>query len=584
MSAFDLSTGEADARLRDLLRQPEPGPDAFAGFWGAAKNAAEVAPLESLRAASPVLDAFGKTMAFAHGGEGSMLNGQKVTDLAMLKRETVDRIGQNDLRAELTPEINRLTPDPRVTGTAAQLVFGFGKTAGKAIGYSVIGGNVGGAIAFGLDEGMNEGIRLQDKGVDTGTAVQAGTVHGLTMAASAALPIAGKTKLQTAGLVVAGGPAAYIAEQATIREILRSANYERIAEDYKPFDPVGLIVSTAAPAAFGTVAHGMRALKGEPRGVRNHNPGNLVKSDIPWDGKITGADARFESFTTAEQGIAALARNLLTYQQRHGLDSVDTIINRWAPPSENKTGQYVATVAKALDVAPGDKLDLSEPGTLARLTKAIIKQENGKQPYSDAQIEGSVRAAIEGRAIRPTAEQADAAHVAYLAAHADSGNLGRTDDIVSRNAHIEALEAAARMIDEGGSVRVSDLIQPLPENLQALDAEVTRGLGESYADEIVAHNAPPPVAGIDALFQVHPDRQGALRQAVETAATPEQKAFFQSLLDQPGKELPTGELDPEGRPVVRSAAELMTEAKGNRLQADEQARGIDAAIHCFLRG
>lgn len=490
MSAFDLATTEADARLRDMLRQPEPGPGAFANFWGSAGNALQAAPLETGRALSPVLDAFGKAAAYRDAPTVAMIHGEPAPDMAKLKRETVDRIGDNDLRRAITPELNRLTPDPRVTGVASQLVFGFSKTAGKAVGYSMLGGNLAGAAMFGLDEGTNETMRLEDKGVDSGTALKAGTVHGVASAVSAALPVAGKTKLQTAGIVVTGGPASYIAEQTAIREILRAEQYDRIAEDYKPFDPMGLIVSTAAPAAFGAGAHAMRSLKGEPRGIRNNNPGNIGKSDIQWDGKIAGADTRFEAFATPEQGIAALARNLIAYQERHGLDTVQGIISRWAPPSENKTGQYVATVAKELGVDPGQKLNVSDPATLTKLTQAIIRHENGKQPYADAKISGAVQAAIEGRAIRPTPEQIDAARVANLAARADSGNLGAAGDIEAANAHVRAMEAAARLMDDGEPVRVSDLVR----------AEQAK-LDEAYTRVLADHRGPAD----DPLVMIRPD-------------------------------------------------------------------------------
>ena len=74
-----------------------------------------------------------------------------------------------------------------------------------------------------------------------------------------------------------------------------------------------------------------------PRGLRNNNPGNIVLSDIPWLGKIAGDDERFETFQTPEHGIRALSLNLLNYARKHGLETVQDIIPRWAPASENNT-------------------------------------------------------------------------------------------------------------------------------------------------------------------------------------------------------------------------------------------------------
>lgn len=601
MSAFDLVPAEADARLRSLMAEPEPGPGAFSNFWSAAGSALKAAPLETGRALSPILDAYGKAAAYRDAPTVAAMNGGQRPDLDKLKRETIDRLGENDFRQVLTPEINRLTPDPRVTGTASQLVFGFGKTAGKAVGYAMVGGNVGGAVMFGLDEGTNETMRLEDKGVDTATAVKAGTVHGVAAGVSAALPVAGKTKLQTAGIVATGGPASYVAEQSAIREILRSAQYDRIAEDYKPFDPMGLIVSTAAPAAFGAAAHAARSLKGEPRGIRNNNPGNLVKSDIPWDGKVAGGDGKFESFATPEQGIAAMARNLIAYQERHGLDTVQDIITRWAPPKENQTGAYAASVARELGVKPTDQINVSDPTTLTKLTQAIIRHENGKQPYSEGQVEAAVRAAVEGRAIRPTPEQVDAARVAHLADYADGQRLGADGDIAAATAHIQAMEAAARLMDDGGPVRVADLVQAEPARVSQAYSRIlgdTRGAPEDALMKPIetkplpaplaneTRPAEPPVPGHQAPMDPLPDQgvRDSLRRSAEIADTPEQRAAYQALADNPGKVLPSGDLDPEGRPILRPAADLLAEADAHRIVAEEETRGIAAAVTCFLRG
>lgn len=143
----------------------------------------------------------------------------------------------------------------------------------------------------------------------------------------------------------------------------------------------GGVGALSAPAADGSPVPPSRS----PRGERNNNPGNLVKGSSP-EGEISGADARFASFATPEHGIRALGKNLLAYQDKHGIDTVEGIISRWAPASENDTRAYVAAVAKAVGVAPGAKIDLHDTKTLTGITKAIIAFENGRQPYTDQQI------------------------------------------------------------------------------------------------------------------------------------------------------------------------------------------------------
>ena len=138
------------------------------------------------------------------------------------------------------------------------------------------------------------------------------------------------------------------------------------------------------------------------RGVRNNNPGNIRKGD-QWQGLDTpGDDGEFCCFESPAYGIRALARVLITYQDKRiatdgsAIDTVQEIIERWAPPSENDTQSYVRSVRKAAGVQPGEHIDCHDFGTLSRIVKAIIKHENGVQPYTNAQItKGLVLAGVE---------------------------------------------------------------------------------------------------------------------------------------------------------------------------------------------
>ena len=81
-------------------------------------------------------------------------------------------------------------------------------------------------------------------------------------------------------------------------------------------------------------------------------------------------------------GIRALMRILLTYRFTHKKTNVDSIISRWAPPSENDTDAYIDFVCKKMEVKPLDELDNSIEHYLP-LVKCIIQMENGMQPYDD---------------------------------------------------------------------------------------------------------------------------------------------------------------------------------------------------------
>jgi hypothetical protein len=131
------------------------------------------------------------------------------------------------------------------------------------------------------------------------------------------------------------------------------------------------------------------------RGYRNKNPGNIDFNPAnAWEGQtgrgdhwLPVAQQRFAEFDTHEHGIRALARLLLTYQTRHGLNTVRQIIHRWAPPVENDSGAYVTAVARALSMGRDAPLDLQSYAVMRPLVEAIIRHELGGQPYTDAQLD-----------------------------------------------------------------------------------------------------------------------------------------------------------------------------------------------------
>lgn len=132
------------------------------------------------------------------------------------------------------------------------------------------------------------------------------------------------------------------------------------------------------------------------RGVRNNNPGNIEKSRDRWKGLAANqSDSRFFTFTAPEWGIRAMARILQNYQKKYGLDTIQDIIDRWAPPVENNTSAYVRAVAQDTGFGKDEKLDLKRHDHLFPLVKAIIEHENGYTPYTDAKInEGLVLAGV----------------------------------------------------------------------------------------------------------------------------------------------------------------------------------------------
>lgn len=143
------------------------------------------------------------------------------------------------------------------------------------------------------------------------------------------------------------------------------------------------------------------------RGIRNHNPGNIdFNSRNDWQGQLGikegVAKPRSARFGSPENGIRVLAKLLMNYRGNDGmpgigLKGIDTVretINRWAPSVENNTEAYIKQVSAAAGVMPNERIDIRDPRILLAVVTAIIKHENGGNPYAPAVIAEGARRAL----------------------------------------------------------------------------------------------------------------------------------------------------------------------------------------------
>ncbi len=113
-----------------------------------------------------------------------------------------------------------------------------------------------------------------------------------------------------------------------------------------------------------------------PLGIRNNNPLNIRVSSNAWQGKIP-SDNGFEKFSDMKYGIRAGVKNLQTYYNRDKLTTVSKIINKWAPPIENHTNNYINYVAKGVGVNVNSILPFTADA-FASLVSVMSEMENGK--------------------------------------------------------------------------------------------------------------------------------------------------------------------------------------------------------------
>lgn len=115
-----------------------------------------------------------------------------------------------------------------------------------------------------------------------------------------------------------------------------------------------------------------------PRGLRLCNPGNIRNSSTVWLGEvIPSKDKSFKQFKSMSYGYRALIRLLQNYRKLYGLSTIEGMINRWAPPTENKTSAYISRVCKEMKVSSSYVPDIEDKATMCAMAAAISLVENG---------------------------------------------------------------------------------------------------------------------------------------------------------------------------------------------------------------
>lgn len=129
----------------------------------------------------------------------------------------------------------------------------------------------------------------------------------------------------------------------------------------------------------------------QPLGVRNNNPFNLIRNaNDKWQGlSRLQPGGRFWQFDDAVYGIRAGMRDLITAQDKHGRNTVRTIITPYAPPGENDTPAYIKAVSSDMGIGADEPLDMHKFEQLVAMASAIIAHENGAPCstfYTDQQM------------------------------------------------------------------------------------------------------------------------------------------------------------------------------------------------------
>lgn len=119
------------------------------------------------------------------------------------------------------------------------------------------------------------------------------------------------------------------------------------------------------------------------RGIRNNNPLNIRKG-IRWQGLATpdndGAFAVFQSMEWGARAALVLLRNYVkgTNSSKRKYDTLEAIINRWAPECENNTRAYIQRVSSSTGIPARAKIDYHDRSTMTKIACAMADVECGQ--------------------------------------------------------------------------------------------------------------------------------------------------------------------------------------------------------------
>lgn len=120
------------------------------------------------------------------------------------------------------------------------------------------------------------------------------------------------------------------------------------------------------------------------RNFRNNNPGNIRYS--PWSAEhgAIGKDKQgFAIFPDKETGSRAQDSLLQNYISK-GRNTLKSIIERYAPPSENNTVGYYSNLSKRVGIGVNEEINPKNTGLMTRIAKEITRIEGDPRAYIES--------------------------------------------------------------------------------------------------------------------------------------------------------------------------------------------------------
>lgn len=506
-------------------------------------------------------------------------------------------------------QVKRLTPDAATTGTAGQILNGLFDMGGQAIAGTVLAGPMGGAAAVTALQGFSEFESLRAKGVNFGTAQEAGLIQGITAGAGTLIPMslglrAGGAVAESVGaqLAGAGGNAARniaataaraapdiayaaatniafgMAQRGLTAQTLRKGGYNEMANQYDVFDNQSIAIDAVLGVAFGGV-------------------GRFINS--------RGESVKAPEFTPADVD-AALAANSAHHAE------IDVALG--VPVNVLSRNAHAQALQKAMqDISEGNPVDVASITEAAAFSDIPARRSLISQALDESLSrtdEGATQQELSTRVLEQQAEQvlSRGDRQVYQSEIANSQRI--INNLTEQRNEVLAKEATGR----------GKALAAARKEKQSLLREIDQKLNEAKGRLEYSHNALAPHEPGGKFFEARAEL--ARRQQAETVADNQALAYYRtpdiapvspaafdaSIITRESTSRPTPEqaadtdirtaeeslasspemtitmLDEEGKPQQRSAREALDTASREHEQAVKDSSLFDVAIACFLRG
>ncbi|WJI43672.1 hypothetical protein NL532_24000 [Mesorhizobium sp. C120A] len=218
----------------------------------------------------------------------------------------------------------------------------------------------------GSPSGTNSGLGGPTSN-NSGNTVSSGGVNASGNRASGAGPMS-SSNTTTTGAGYGGTPAKHGATAAQAR-----ASETKSMNDMADWGKEVKGVVAAGPGWTSVeLNNGQVETRKGDRASRNNNPGNIEAGDFAKKAGAVGTDGRFAVFSSKEDGLKAIGALLGT--SRYANKTIEGAIGSYAPPNENNTASYAATVAGKIGVSkdtPMSSLTAAQRDAMARAISGV---------------------------------------------------------------------------------------------------------------------------------------------------------------------------------------------------------------------